>query len=535
MPKPAVITVPDSTTYLKQGFDTLANLIALTLGPTRGNVLNATELNPLELVHDAAAIAQRITALPDRRQDVGAMLLRNLVWRVSQQVGDGGATAAVLAQAILDRAHRYMSAGANAMMIQRGVKMAVDAALDELTKRAQPVNTEDDLISVADAVTGDDSLSLILGEMFDLLGAHAHITLEEHVAPYLERTYIDGGKWEAQLTSPYFANTVANRGAVLHDCAVALFDGEILFNDEVMPLLELIAKREPKHLLLFVKDITDEAFNLVVTNHQRNKMKIIVARSKRVGQEMENDFNDLALLTGAHYFSKEMRVTMKEITEKDLGRARRVEVVENSMFVVGGGGSPMTVRDKIAEMEEQLAISGLTKEERAEIQLRLARLSGSSAVLHIGATTDTERKLMQQKAEQGIKALRSVVEEGVLPGGGMAYINCLPALKKIKTDQEDVALGVKVVAYALEEPFRRILANAGMQTPGVVLEEIKRKGSSHVYDVTKRCIVDSTISKLFDSAKVLRTALQIAASGANIALTTETMVLKSNPETAVEP
>ncbi|MBI5052604.1 MAG: hypothetical protein HZB52_05005, partial [Chloroflexi bacterium] len=361
------------------------------------------------------------------------------------------------------------------------------------------------------------------------------ITIEEHVAPYLERTYIDGGKWEAQLTSPYFANTVANRGAVLHDCAVALFDGEILFNDDVMPLLELITKREPKHLLLFVKDITDEAFNLVVTNHGRNNMKIIVARSKRIGQEMENDFNDLALLSGAHYFSKEMRVTMKGIAEKHLGRARRVEVVENSMFVVGGGGSPTSMRDKIAEMEEQLALSDLTKEERAEIGLRLARLSGSSAVLHIGATTETERKMLQQKAEQGIKALRSVAEEGVLPGGGIAYINCLSALKKIKTDQEDVALGVKVVAHALEAPFRTILANAGMQTPGVVLEEIKRKGSSHVYDVMKHCVVDSTTSKMYDSAKVLRTALQIAASGANIALTTETMVLKSNPETAYEP
>ncbi|MBI4630832.1 MAG: hypothetical protein HY740_03790, partial [Chloroflexi bacterium] len=442
MPTPAVITAPDSTAYLKQGFDTLANLIALTLGPARGNVLNTTELNQLELVHDAATIARRITALPDRRQDVGAMLLRNLVWRVSQQVGDGGATAAVLAQAILDRAHRYVSAGANAMMIQRGVKMAVDVALDELTKRAQAVNTEDDLIAVANAVSGDDTLSLILGEMFHLLGARAHITIEEHVAPYLERTYIDGGKWEAQLTSPYFANTVANRGAVLHDCAVALFDGEILFNDDVMPLLELITKREPKHLLLFVKDITDEAFNLVVTNHQRNNMKIIVARSKRIGQEMENDFNDLALRSGAHYFSKEMRVTMKGIAEKHLGRAR------------------------IAEMEEQLALSDLTKEERAEIELRLARLSGTSAVLHIGATTEAERKMLQQKAEQGINALRSVVEEGVLPGGGIAYINCLPALKKIKTDQEDVALGVKVVAHALEAPFRTILANAGMQTPG---------------------------------------------------------------------
>lgn len=535
MPKPAVIVAPESTLYLKQGFDTLANLLALTLGPVRGNVLNATELSKLELLSDAATIARRITALPDRRQDVGAMLLRNIVWRVSQQVGDGGATAAVLAQAILDRANRYISAGANAMMIQRGVKMAVDVALDELTKRAQAVDTEDDLIAVANAVSSEDSLSLILGEMFHLLGAHAHITIEEHIAPYLERTYIDGGKWQAQLTSPYFANTVANRGAVLHDCAVALFDGEILFNDEVMPLLELITKREPKHLLLLVKDITDEAFNLVVTNHGRNNMKIIVVRSKRVGQEMENDFNDLALLTGAHYFSKEMRVTLKEITEKDLGRARRVEVVENSMFVVGGGGSATAARDTIAEMEDQLALSGLTKEERAEIELRLARLSGSSAVLHIGAATETQRKLLQQTAEQGIKTLRSVVEEGVLPGGGMAYINCLPALKKIKSDHEDIVLGVKVVAHALESPFRRILGNAGVETPGVVLTEIRHAGASHVYDVLNRRIVDSATSKLLDSAKVLRLALQIAASGATIALTTEAMVLKSNPETAFEP
>ena len=524
MPNTSVVTAPASTQHLKRGFDSLANLLALTLGPARGSILTHVENKTLEMLYDAAAIAQRVDSLPDPRANVGAMLLRELVIRTHHEVGDGGATAAVIAQTILDRTHRYASAGANVMMIQRGVRMAVDVALDELTKRAQPINSEDDLISVANTVTGEDTLSVILGEMFDLLGAHAHITIDEYVAPYLERTYIDGGKWEAQLTSPYFSNTVANRGAVLHDCAVALFDGEILFNDEVMPLLELITKREPKHLLLFVKDITDEAFNLVVTNHGRDNMKFIVARSKRVGQDMENDFNDLALLTGAHYFSKEMRVTMKGITEKHLGRARRVEVVENSMFVVGGGGSHTAMRDKIAEMEDQLAISDLTKEERAELQLRLARLSGSSAVLHIGATTETERAMLMRKAEQGIKSLRATVEEGVALGGGVAYVHCIPALKKIKVEGDE-ELGVKAVMHALESPFRRILQNAGEETPGVILEEVKRKGSNHVYDALRREVVDAKSANILDPVKVLRAALQTAASGAMIAMTTETLVL----------
>lgn len=535
MPKPAVITAPESTTNIQQGFNQLADLLSLTLGPSGGgNVLTQNDFNKLEILSDAATIVRRITALPDRRQDVGAMLLRNLVWRVHQQVGDGGATAAVLAQAILERANFYVAAGSNAMLIQRGVKMAVDVALDELKRHAQPFTSEDDLTSVARAVTGEDTLSLILGEMFDLLGAQAHITVEEYTAPYLERVYIDGGKWEAEVVSPYFITTTATRSAVLHDCAVALYDGEILDLDEVMPLLELVSKRSPAHLLLFVKDVTDEAFNLLVTNHQRGAMKLIVARSKRYGDEIINDFNDLALLTGAHYFSKEMRVSLRGIKEEHLGRARRVEVQERTMFVVGGSGAPSAVRTKIDELNQQLQNLLETDEGRPEIMMRIARLSGTAAVLQVGAVSETARATLKQQAEKGIKALRATVEEGVLPGGGMAYINCIPALKKIKAEGDE-ALGVKAVMFALEAPFRKILGNVGIMTPGVVLEEIKRKGPHSVYDVLQRKIVDSTSANVLDPAKVLRFALQIAASGASIAMTTETIVLKKNPEISYEP
>jgi chaperonin GroEL len=370
--------------------------------------------------------------------------------------------------------------------------------------------------------------------MFALLGAQAHITVEEYTAPYLERLYIDGGKWEAEIVSPYFINTIATKGAVLHDCAVALYDGELLFIEEVMPLLELVTQREPKNLLLLVKDVTDEALNLLVTNHKREGLNLLVVRSKRYGAEMENDFNDLALLTGAHYFSKEMRVSLRGITAEHLGRARRVEVQDRTLFVVGGGGVASAVRDKIDEMNRQLQNLLETEESRPELMMRLARLSGSAAVLQVGALTETARATLKQQAEKGIKTLRATVEEGVLPGGGIAYINCLPALKKIKAEGDE-ALGVKAVMIALEAPFRKILGNAGVTTPGIVLEEIKRKGSNCVYDVHQRKVVDSASANVLDSAKVLRFALQIAASGAAIAMTTETIILKKNPEVSYEP
>ncbi len=310
-PKPAVILQPAATQQLKKGFDTLADLLAITLGPLRGMVLNSPELKEIpEPLSDAATIARRMLGLPDRAQNVGAMLLRHLVWRVHQTVGDGSATTAVLAQAILAQAHRYVTAGANAMVVQRGVKKAVAVAVDALMDQAQTTVTEEDLVAVAQGVTSEPELSFILGEMYELLGPAAHISIEDYVAPYLERQYLEGGHWNARLASAYLITAPTTRQAILKRCYVAIYEGDLSQEADIRPLLALIAEKKPANLLLVAHKIEGEALNALVTTHTNSEMSILAANLQRVGPRRRADIHDLAVLTGAQPYSSDLRAAI---------------------------------------------------------------------------------------------------------------------------------------------------------------------------------------------------------------------------------
>lgn len=534
-PKPAVLQNPEANARLKAGLDTLANLLALTLGPVQGHIISnsSTDARP-ELLTDSATIARRVLALPNRAEDVGAMLLRNLVWRMHRQVGDGCATTAVLAQAILARAHRYKAAGANAMLLQQGLKQAALAAQDALQQMAWPVEDEEDLVKVAQTATGEPELSLILGEMFDILGPDAHITIEDYVAPYLEREYQEGGRWQGRLASPYFITNTAFQKAVQTGCRVALFAGPVSEPGDVQPLLELVARQKSPRLVLIAHEIKGAALSMLVANHQQQKIHTIAAELRRPDTHRRTDFEDLAALTGARVLLPELGDALAAITPQDLGAARRVEAGAQAVVLVGEPQHADRVRQQIEQLRRRLDALPPQDGARDELRFRLARLSGHVATLKIGAFTKTAREAIRQKANKGLRALPLALQKGVVPGGGIAFLNCIPAVRRVKAEG-DAAWGVDILADALQAPARRLLANAGLSSAGAILAQAQRRGPEFGYDVVRKQIVNMNQAGIVDAVGVLQMALQTAVSGAAMALTTDAVVLKRRPETSMEP
>lgn len=538
MPKPAVLLPPQAPARLRHGFETLAELLALTLGPTAGHIVSATPDKPKpELLEDAATIARRFLALPDRGEDVGAMILRNLVWRVHERVGDGAATTAVLAQAMLSRAARAVNAGANPINVQRGLRRGAKAAVEALRRQARPVRGLADLVAVAQSATGHEALSARLGEMYARLGPRAHILIEKYVAPYLECEYLPGGRWSARLASPYLVTEVATQSARLGRCRVALFHGNLTAIEDVLPVLELAAQAEPAHLLLVANQISGEALNTLVITHRRGGIRIVAAALRRFGEKQRADFADLATFTGARLFTAAAGESLRAITTQDMGFAAEAEAGVETLLIKAGDATERAIRAEIRSLEQRLRALPFGEPEQAELQMRIGRLAGSAGILKIGAYTQAERDLLYRKSEQAIRALAAALEEGVLPGGGAAYARVTPIVEALRqsTEDEEEKLGLAAVAFALEAPLRRILANARASEPGPVLAALRQNGRLAAFDVLRGTLVSARSAAFLDSAKVLRVALETAASGALLALSTEAIVLKRRPKVSYRP
>jgi len=555
MPKPSVLTSPEAFARLKEGFDILGNLLSLTLGPTGGVVLSDTEYKDApELLTGAAVIARRMMELPDQSQNVGAMLVRNLVWRVHQRMGDGSAITAVLACSLLDHTSRYVIAGANPVFVQKGIKRGVKATVKALEEMSQPIKGEGDLVAIAQAVTMQADLSLILGEMFDLLGEHAHITVEKFMAPYLERTYLNGGQWKAGLISPYLITATATRTAILEDAWVVIYDGDISNAADLGPMFDLVQResqkaQKPFHLFIIAKNIKGDAMNALVSAHVKGKkqktagFQAIGVEIKRAGENLRADLEDLAILTGAEVISPNWGCQLTGIQAKDLGQVRRVEASAEELLIIDGKGNPAALRSHIQDLQKRLQAENLVGDVNskpgenpgAELGMRLARLSGSTAVLKVGAASKAEREVLFQKAEQGIKAIKAALMEGVVPGGGVAYTNCIEAVESLEADHKEEKMGIQAVANCLSAPFFTILGNAEVDTSGIILEDLRSGEFGLVYDVLEKKIIQARDAGLLDSTKVLRVALETAASGAMLALSTGVVVLKRKPEFSYEP
>jgi chaperonin GroEL len=535
---PKVIFNPQSRGYLKDGFDTVARLLEVTLGPSQGVALSSTELKPTpEPVQDAATLARRITALSDRGQDVGAMLLRSLVWRVHQRIGDGAATTSILAQAILEQASRSVAAGANPVLVQRGIHQAATQASARLKALATPVVNQEQLAGVAFTATREPELSFILSELFDLLGKHAHILVEDYVAPYLEREYINGGQWQAKMISPYLISSPTTGKAIAKDCHVILFNGTLTDSEDALSILRLLSEQENKSFLLVAQKTTGDALNTLVATFVQNKQafQIVVVDLVRAGDKAFNDLQDLALLTGARLINPQTGDRLSSIKTTDLGFTPRAEANTETLFVAGGRSNPSELRAQINALHTYLSTLDFDDSQVAETQMRLGRLSGSSGILKIGAYSKQERQVLHQKAQQGIRALHAAWRTGVLPGGGTAFLHCIPPLEHIDSPTQDEQSGVRAVSFALKRPFDQLLKNAGITDPNSLAQQIINTPPGMVFSLHDMQLRPALETGVLDAAEVLRTSLEIAASGARLALSTDVILLKRNPRVSYEP
>jgi len=535
MPKPHVLFPPAALEGLKEGFDEIADLLALTLGPTGGAIVTDFKMGrEVERFADAANAARRIVEIPGQAQNVGAMLVRNLVWRVYRDVGDGTATAAVLAQAVLDEGFRAIAAGANAMLLERGIERGLAAARQALDEMALPVGDEEELTGLALTVTGEPRLSLVLGEMFDVLGPDAQIAIEEYMAPYVEREYFEGSHWKARLSSPYLVTDAPTHRCIVQDPLVVVYDGEVTEVEEVEPLLQLMASEEDeKNLLLVVKKVSSTALTTLVVNHQAGNVRAAAVQFPQVESERRILMEDLACLTGATVLGPEVGRSLASVDWDDVGRAARAEADQEKLVVVAGQGDQAVLRERLDLLRSRLGQVD-EEEEREALQARIARLTGGVAVLKVGAASQAGQVELRQKAEKAVLSLALAAREGTVPGGGVAYLAGIEAVKALEAEGDE-ATGLRVLAHALEAPFRRIVQNARLDVPAVALYEARREGPEFGYDAVGGQVVNMREAAILDAVGVCRRVLEVATSGAMMALTTAAIVFRRKPQQSMEP
>lgn len=542
MPRPIPAVLPSSQTRpaLKAGFDQMARLLASTLGPHRGVVFHyEARKQEIEPLTDAATIARRVVALPDRAEDVGAMLLRSLAWRVHQRVGDGCATTAVLAQAILEQGHRFISAGANPARMQVGIQKATQRAVELLQKMSRPVREQNDLNAVALTATGEPDLSLTLGEMLYRLGPQAHLQIEEYLAAYLEKEYLQGGQWKAQSISPHLLNDPLNRCSLTRNCNVVLFNGNLTQPEEVLPLIQLLARSERKNLLLAAQKLEGQAASALVAtcaqNRERLGLEFVLVNLIRAGENALRDLQDLAALTGAKLFDPLAGDSLRTIQPADLGFAEYAEVVEDRLRVSGGGGDPLAVQTQIDALQAYLERLPFDDKNREEAAMRIGRLAGRMGILKIGADTHHEREVLRQKAEKGLRAARAAQQAGLLPGGGTAWLHCIETLESMDCADDEERMGVLAVSRALQRPFEQLLQNAGVEHTAWLAHEITQSPPGLVFDVEEKELCPAAEIGLYDPARSLIVSLETASSGAQMAISTDVLILKKNPRVSYEP
>jgi len=535
MPKPDVKFFDEALPRLKTGWDTIAEVLALTLGPRTGHVISTPEARPnnTERLTDAATIARRIIEIPGRVENVGAMMVRHMAWRMHEETGDGAATVAVLARAILEEGYRRVIAGANPMMVRQGIERATKVAQDALQEMARSIEGEEQLAQLATAMLGDRKLGRILGEMLDLLGSDGAIVIQEFMGPYLDRQYVDGLRYEkGGYASPHFITDQARREAVVEEPRVLITDVEVERVEQLVHLLNEIATGDKAPLVVISRAIKGAALATLVLNHQKKVLPCLGINYTVIFQHAET-LGDMALMTGGRFLSKEVGDRLEDATLSDLGRARRVIAGRDEFTIVGGHGDREATKQRARELRARLSAGAYEPEHENGLRKRLGLLAGGVGILKFGTNSEQERKMKRQQIEGTLSVLSDAMEGGVVPGGGAAYLACIPAVRGLEGNG-DQKVGIDIVAEALEAPMRQIAKNAGLHPP-LVVAEAKRHGLGYGYDVLAEKVVNMEEAGIMDSVRVLSDALGIAASGGCMALTAGAIVLKRKPAQSMEP
>ena len=524
---------------LRAGFDILAQLLAVTLGPAQGVVLSEIGRGSAESLVDSATIARRITSLPSRRRSAGAELVREMVRRVGGGYGDGGATAAVLSRGILRHATRVVAAGANPVLVRHGIQQGVAAACDALKAQAAPLagtgtaggaglETTDLLASLATAVTGDEELGAVVGEMLDVLGVDGAVQVEEHEATGLAHDYLDGARWRGR-PADFGILPGPTTELTLVEPVVVVADVQLQTVEQVRPMLEAaLALPDRPPLLVVAREVTDGAKAMFSFNDLRGTLvsaPVVITTSKT---HLSDDLGDLALLTGAQVLAPDLGRAPESFRPAYFGRARRVLVQRGYLTVTGGHGDAAEIADRAARLrtrawELDLSTRAEDRSTRERLWLRQARLSGRVGALRVGALTEQQIEARKSDARKAVRLLTTALRDGVVPGGGVAYVDCIPAVAAGREGcaTADEAYGLDAVCTGLEQPFLQIVHNAGRLEPRVALSKARELGPGHGIDVRTQSYVDMRGAGICDVAGVLSVALEAAGETAALLVSAE--------------
>src|SRR5689334_12492649 len=510
---------------LKEGVDTLANAVKTTLGPKGRNVALDKKFGAPTVTHDGVTVAKEIE-LEDPFANMGAQLLKEAATKTNDVAGDGTTTATVLAQAIVNEGMRNVAAGANTMLLKRGLDKAVEAVVNEVKAMATPVNGKEDIAHVASISAADREIGELIAEVMDKVGKDGVITVEESRGLRFETEFVEGMEFDRGYISPYFITNSDRMVAELEEPYILITDKKISAIADILPLLEKMLQTGRKELVVIAEEVEQEALATLVVNKLRGTINVLAVKAPGFGDRRKEMLRDIAVLTGGQVISEEAGRKLDSATLQDLGRARRVVANKDETTVVEGHGKQDEIQARIKQIKSQ--IDETTSDyDREKLQERLAKLSGGVAVIKVGAGTETELKEKKHRVEDALSATRAAVEEGIVPGGGVALINAAKVLDTLKLDGDEQT-GVTILRRALEEPMRHIGTNAGLDG-SVLVEAIRRKAleaknKNLGYDVISGEYVDMVKAGIIDPAKVTRSALENASSIAGMILTTEALI-----------
>lgn len=511
---------------LKAGVDVVAAAVATTLGPKGRNVALDRKFGSPTVTHDGVTVAKEIE-LEDPFENMGAQLLKEAATKTNDIAGDGTTTSTVLAHAIVTEGLKNLAAGANPMLLKRGIETASKAVAAAITKQAIEVKDKEDIANVASISAQDRTIGDLIAEVMDKVGKDGVITVEESKGLEFEKDYVEGMQFDRGYISAYFVTDSEHMESVIPEPYVLIYDKKISAAADIVPILEKLVQIGKRDLLIVAEDIDGEALATLVLNKLRGMLNVLAVKAPGFGDRRKAMLQDLATLTGGQVISEETGRKLESVVLADLGRAEKVVADKDNTTIVGGKGDPKEIKGRIEQI--RVEIDKTTSDyDREKLQERLAKLTGGVAIIRVGAATETELKEKKHRVEDALSATRAAVEEGIVPGGGVALINAVEALAGVKMENEDEQIGVNIVRKSLEVPMRKIAENAG-KDGSVVVENVRQaqkgKGSKNYgYDVIKDEYADMVKSGVIDPAKVTRGALENAASIAAMILTTEALI-----------
>jgi chaperonin GroEL len=509
----------DVRSKMKEGADQLANAVKVTLGPKGRNVVIDKKFGAPQVTKDGVTVAKEVE-LKDKYENMGAQMVKEVASKTNEQAGDGTTTATVLAQAIINVGIKNVTAGANPMDLKRGIDKAVDAVVADLKKQSQSVGDDYSKVEQVGTVSAnnDGYIGKLIADAMSKVKKDGVITVEEAKGTETEVKVVEGMQFDRGYISPYFMTNGDKMEADLSNPSILITDKKISTMKDLLPILEPIA-REGRELLIIAEDVDGEALTTLVVNKLRGSLKVAAVKAPGFGDRRKEMLQDIAILTGATVISEERGFTLENATPDMLGKAEKVTITKENTTIVGGKGDAEAIKDRADLIRKQISTT-TSDYDREKLQERLGKLAGGVAVLYVGATTEVEMKEKKDRVEDALNATRAAVEEGYLPGGGVAYIRAAAALAGLKGENEDETTGIRIVAKAIEEPLRQIALNAGVDG-SVIIQKIKEGKGDFGYNARTDEYVNMYEAGVIDPTKVARVALENAASVAGMFLTTE--------------